>query len=447
MKQWTPQHQALLDALRSAHVLPRLIRRLTQERYTASEAELVQLGEWPSSLKRDAGWAAIEPMLDSPRAWPAAWDRAVALGFSATSDHHNALYLCRLAARALADDEAELAWWAWQQGYAAWRRVLAGPYMLELLADLVEPDAALEAERRAVVTHLLDGYIDERAAELAEGLGLRRALADGAPAAMLRRQARFGADALRLAAAPVAPDADPTGALRQAAALAARHIEALQREAAMRFEAMLKEQDAATGAVEALLAPFVWVEEVSAVIGADDALAIPVIEATVELGWTLRKVKRDKEQDLLLSILNAIAPINQALEARLLKHESLGYNSKCADVYVFLGEQSKGAVRRDCFARALAVCPGHRNAAMLMSYELLAQADNLLTLSKASGLLSQSTPQSLVREAEVKIAEAAALYPPNKELEGYRARLKEAAARAGVTLKDEGGAGGAGQPV
>jgi hypothetical protein len=435
MKQWTPQHQALLDALRSAHILPRLIRRLSQERYAADDDDLRRMSEWPATLMRDPGWAAIGPMLDSPRAWPQAWERAVALGFSPTSDHHHALYLCRLTDRALADEETELAQWAWAQGFAAWRRVLSTDYMINLIHDIVDPDPTQDIERRTIITQLLDHLIDQRAAELADGLGLRRALVDGAPSSVLRRHARFAMVALDAARVPSA--ADPTGALTRAAGRAGDHVEALQREAADRFAAMLKELDPASAPVDELLRPFLWVDEIAQVLGADDSLATPIIEATVELGWTLRKVKRAAEQDLLSRILDAIAPLQSALEARLLARQSLGHNSKCSDIFVFMGEQASGDGRRAAFARALAVCPGHRNAAMLMSYEELAAADKLLTLSKEGGLTRGGTSsQQYVRQAHDKVSAAAKIYPHNKELGAYKTRLSEAAARVQITLED-----------
>jgi hypothetical protein len=435
MKQWTPQHQALLDALRSAHILPRLLRRLTQERYAASEDELRQMSEWPASLMRDPGWSAIEPMLDSPRAWPQAWTRAVTLGFSPTSDHHHALYLTRLADRALADEEQELARWAWEQGLAAWRRVLSTDYMLGLLHDIVDPDPALDAERRAVVTHLLDALVDQRGAELADGLGLRRALVDGAPATMLRRRARFAAQALRDLCAPA--EQDPTGALANAAGRAAALIDSLQREAAARFEAMLKELDPASAAVDDLLRPAIWAEEIAQVLGYEDTLATPVIEATVELAWTLRKVSRATEQDLLNRMLQAVAPFNLALERRLLARDSLGHNSKCADFLVFAGETARGELRSDSFERALAVCPGHRNAAMLLSYEEIRAAETLIEQSGVSGLLGKKSGPQLLRDAHAKLARATALYPHNKNLADARTRLTEAATRLQVTLPED----------
>jgi hypothetical protein len=437
MKLWTPHHQALLDALHSAQLLPRLLRRLSLERHSADEDELKRLNPWPALLMRQPGWSAIEPMLDSPRAWPDAWQRAVELGFSPACDHHHALLFSRQATRALREDDLDLAEWSAQQAFDAWCRVLSTPYMLGLLDDIVEhsDDPATQAERRSVLTHLLDPHTEALAHDLSEALGLKRHLDASQPASLLRRRAALAITSLRAFAHKTASLPDPCGTLQSARTQAITHIERLQQEAAQRFSSMLSDLDPATATPDALLAPFLWAEQISHLLGPDDPLVIPIISEGVDLGWTLRRLKRDQEERLLYKLVDAILPLNDALERRLLSRESLGHNSKCADLLVFRGEEDKAGKQRRYYDRALAVCPGHRNASLLISYELLHEAAGLITRSHApQGLLNPNDPISLIKQAHEKVEQAASLYPSNKELERHRELVREQAKRHNLTL-------------
>ncbi len=108
---------------------------------------------------------------------------------------------------------------------------------------------------------------------------------------------------------------------------------------------------------------------------------------------------------------------------------------------MFQGEQEPhGAARRRCFEEALEVNPGHRNSAMLLSYELLAEATVALTQAQLTpklmrGMGVSTTAREAIHKAHALIERAGELYPHNKNLEKQRALLQSEADRLGITVR------------
>ena len=454
MKLWTRHHEALLGALRAEQLIPRLYRRLSLERYEADEDELRRLVDWPGVLLEEPAWAFLEPVLDQPDAWPAAWHQATERGFGPLADHHHALLFGRLTDRFLRDEEYEHALWSWTECISAWRRVLGSAYPGRLLEDLIEDAEALEPEalaaRRAVVTELLDELVDARASELVESLGLAEGqdLGQARPEGGIdRRAARLAWSALALVGELIpqgleGPE-DPFGALRRARSRARQARDQARARAVTRFQARCEQVEWAEAPAPQILAPFEWVTEAFELLGVTDHAATTVVTKTVETGWKLRHMGRDDEDDLLARLVATAAPFNDELCGRLEGGETFGHNSKCADFLVFQGEPlTDHGARRALFERALAICPGHRNASMLMSYEHLQQANELigqLRMIPASSrhVPGNSRPRRLTEQAWAAVERARQAYPFNEDLESYQSRVRAQADRLGVELPDE----------
>lgn len=448
MKIWTPQHAALLGALRAERLVPHLFRRLSLERYVVDDEELARLHDWPSTLMRDPGWEIIEPVLERPVAWPAAWHQACERGWSPMSDHHHALLFDRLTARMLRDGEYEQAQWAWIEALSAWARVAETDYLERLLGDLVEVSADAEedpeaqATREQVVRELLVPMIAERAQDLQEALGLLNAQPSGG---IERRRARFAWSALELTREILgrAGRRDTLGMLARAAREVERVTETIVGEVIARFEQHYSALELSTVGAEALLAPFEWISAVASLIGHHEAASIHVVRTVVELGWTLRRMGRDEDPKAgFAKVLQTTEGFNLDLEKRLLSRDVLGNNSKCADFLVFQGELERAPKRSALFERGLKVCPGHRNSAMLLSYDKLNEANSVLVQLAATSSVSRMVPSSArhneeqVLRAHDLILSATRLYPSNDALPGYTSRLEEAAARLHITLPE-----------
>ena len=462
MKIWTPAHRALLEALRAERLIPPLIRRLSGERHEATPDQLTRLGDWPSEILVQPGWPIIEAALHEPSAWPAAWERAIEAGVTDVAAHHHALLFEAMCEQLLGEEEFERALWCWGQAIGAWRQVLSGAYMLDLIEDVApteEPSASDEANheemertqqiRRALVEELLDETIARREKGLRRALGIEDAVASGITRDIDRRRARFHEQALGAVMALDDAAQAPVHAIARAKAHAGSALDQAAREAIERFEAHVEGLDLASGEASQILAPFRWIRDVSEVLGDRDTISIAVVVATVEACWRLRSLDRD-EQSVFAQVLETSAPFNMDLRRRLERGTSFGHNSKCSDFIVFQGELvDDHAARRRLFERATVICPGHRNASMLLSYEHLQIANDALGRAALLPAGLRHVPgasdrgAALVREASQAISDARAVYPFNDKLDTYQQRLEKEAARWGIEIDhaDQGASG------
>ena len=458
LKIWSPAHAALLEALRAQALIPRLYERLALERDGASEEELRRLMAWPAELMRQPGWALIEPSLDDPNAWPETWQLAREMGFTPLCEHHHALLFGRLTERLVEAEHYDQARWTWSEALKSWRALAKTPYLPELLdVVLPEPDmtTADEAQRdnpaplhQELLTTLLDDLIARRVS------GLRRAWrldeSDRERRSRLdHRLARFEWYALDEASAVLGADAagssqararDASSMLRHAGALAYDARRALRAELREVFARDTAQIDVTQDSSEQLLSSFSFLAECSELIGHDLDTSTQVVLAAVELAWKLRHTGREEQGDDLSRLLLLAAPFHAELMRHIEREGYVGPNSKCSDFLVFQGEDSPDhATRRAAFERALTICPGHRNASLMLSYEhlhLAAQALNALGLIPAplKHLPVGERPKMLWRSAKQHIDEAEAIYPFNERLERYRATLSEVAERLRIPI-------------
>jgi hypothetical protein len=446
LRAFGPQHAALLEALRGERVVPSLLRRVSLERCAASDQEVVRLTDWPTALRESPeAWAELEPALEDPEAWPDAWERARALGFTPRADHHHALLFARLTDTLIARQEHETARYTWRECLRSWCALLSTDYARELVGELVEPGRVDEVGAE-VVSALLAPLPEARAGALSMTLRLDDEHIPPGEAPD-RRLARLHWQALE-AVGEVAGDADGAwGALASLRRAAAEAKQRVVEGAVARFEGALEALDLTQVDSDTLRAPFEWLAELFALLGHHEASSITAVRSVVETGWKLRKVGRDEEGDFE-RLLELMQPFNEDLCARHLAGTSFGHNSKCADYLTFQAEFTSDAPpKRALLEGALAVCPGHRNASMLMSYAHLNRANVLMNMTKlypgvAGALPGGGRIESLVREAWAELEAATRTWPHNESVDGYRATVIKEAERFGVDLGGHDEAGG-----
>lgn len=439
MKYWQREHAALLNALRAASIVPTLYRRLSLERYTPTDVEIRRLRDWAASLRDDPAWSVVAAVLDKPAAWPLVWEEASHAGFSARSDHHHALLLGRFCERFLAAQDFEGAAWSYRQSVAAWSRVFATDYPREL-ADVVAPDLPDPVE---LLETMLDDVVDARVRNMRAGTGL------ATPAelpALDRRMLRFAHRALRDVQEIVeAQPSDPHGTLARLARLAREGIGTVNAEILSRFDKIGDDTDLAVAEGDGILGRFRWVAEYFEIVGHTEQAATDVVGQAVETCWALRRIGRDGRPEFA-ALLPIVAPFNDELLRRVMSLQSaFGHNGVCADFLVFQGEKAKGSdERKAIFQKGLDVCPGHRNSAMLLAWELVHEANGILTQTAlAPSLLSivpgtASRVDQLVKRAWDLCNEAERIYAFNENLPETRDKVRAEAARLRITLPEAG---------
>ncbi len=437
MSVWAREHRALHGALRANAIVPPLVRRLSLERVSPDDDEIRRLRGWASTLRADPGWAAIEPVIDNPEAWPRAWEAAVAAGFSAASDHHHALLFGRFCEGFAHARDWDGAAWTWNQSVDAWARVFASDYPGTLFDDIAPKLSDEGPDRAQMLREMLDGLIDDRRADLREAAGLAR---PGDAPQVESRRLRFAWRALQQLATVATDRADPHGTLRRLQQLAQQACASVNAELVGRFEKSVTEIDLSAATGDALLGPFRWVSEYFTAVGFTELAVTTMISAVVETCWSLRRLGRDESADFA-ALIDVARPFNRDLFARLVSFDSaFGHNSRCADFLVFVGENQTGPARRVTFEAGLEVCPGHRNSAMLLSYEDLGEARKIIAQVALTPALAARVPntqrrvQSLLADAQRLLDKADDTYPYNEALPDARESLATELRRLNVTL-------------
>ena len=431
-------HRAALAALRANSVVPTLVRRFSLERLEANEDDIRRLRAWPAALKADPGWAVIASSIDNATDWPAVWDDAIAAGFSPKSDHHHALLFAAIAQRTAAEDDFEVARWAFDQSVIAWSRVFGTEYPA-LLFDALAPKLSSDGpDREELLRCLLEEIVANLHAPLQDAAAMRTANAGDVE----RRRLQYLWGCLRtLHCLPT--DNDPHRTIATIATAAADEQLALSNEVLQRFSERVEALDLSADSGDALTGPYRWVSSVFAATEYSEAAVTQVVTSVVETCWGLRRMGRDEIPEFHL-LLDLGTPFNEDLRDRLLRMDSaFGHNGKCADFLVFLGERhSTSQERRAIYRSGLEVCPGHRNSAMLLSYELLADARKLLNqTSVAPGIVGRLPAaadkiRGTLLQAHAIVEEANEIYPYNEQLPQIRESLRKDAERLNVELPD-----------
>ena len=435
----------LLEALRAGHVVPKLWRRLSFERYEATATEIEILRDWPQSLMfHQACWRTIEAVLDTPEAWPHAWHQAAMEGWPAQSHHHHALLFWEFTARFLHDKEYEHAAWSWEQTLYAWEGFLGDrTYVTELLCALVdvpEKKSAVAEEFGPVVRELPLPMIHTLLKRLRESAGLDRP--GGIRAGVDKRALRFTWWALgEVSRWKGAGAGDPFGALSRAAEQADAGRTRVAQDVVERWVTAVEAMDLSEVTQAQAALPFELLHTTAEVVGIDAASAIKVVEKVVEVGWKLEKLGRAGAGGVLDDVVGSTRVFNDALEGHIASGAAFGHQAKCADFLVFEGDLSKDrAVRFALFARALEVCPGHRNAALLLGHEHLQQVAGMGGQAEAMGALGLMLPRSrdrlrdLVKQMHHHLEQAWAVYPFDEDFGTYALKVNRLAQKLEMQL-------------
>lgn len=450
-------HQrTLLAALRAKALVPTLIDFLSRGRVRARGDDPRILRDWVESMLADPGWKVLGPRIEAladgsekpgtrtAADWPQLWSKAVTAGWSPRSDHHHALLFARFcddatfskgtaskdtASKDTAPKDFEVANLFWKESVAAWLRVLDSDYLDEWLKGMGAAD--LKTRR-----HLLEPLIAPRVSQLRSGLSLENA---SNPTAIDLPTTRFAWQALHHLAEQVAASSTEDPALIGLGEDIARERVDIQAAILRQFARMVDALDLSSPDIDALLAPFLWAGAVFNILPIDASVAARVADAAVDIGWKLRKLRPDDLDKSMAKLLNAARPFNEALEGFILEGEAFGHNSTCADFLVFRGEHRARSKGRDrYFERAIAVCPGHRNASMMLSYEKLrALSDLLLRVRMVPSAItmlpgSATRVESAIADAWALLDQAEALYPSNETILEYRQQLAHEADRLGT---------------
>jgi hypothetical protein len=452
LKTWTPHHRALLNALRAEPLVPKLISRLSLERCTSSSADLRLLRDWAASLQKDPGWKVIKAHLDRPDAWPEAWHRGVDAGWSARTDHHHALLFGRFCDELVAHQDMEVARYVWGECVDAWIRIFDSDYADTLLSQLTPTTDSATSDSPQSPTiwrNLLAPLAQARERDLCEALGLDQPRPNEH---FDRRRTRFGWRALELIAQRVDLRVDQAGADGVHVALAGLREHAkdafarIRSELLTRFSAMVDAVDLSDDAIETVSLPFEWIRQVFTILPIDATVAARVSDATVTIGWTLRKLEIDQSDALVTHILGLASPFNDKLADCIDSGEAFGHNATCADFFVFQGEHRDATAKREFFFdRARQVCPGHRNASMMLSYEKLREVSDLMMrirLTPAALRIVPGAPERVeaaIRDVSALLDDAHELYPANETISNYRQEVVAEAERLGTPLDETTG--------
>lgn len=450
-------HRALLLALRADELVPKLINWLSRGHFAAREEDPRQLRGWLKSLREDPSWAILGEHIDDStlaarQKWPEIWRRALDAGFSAQSDHHHALLFGRFAAESARARDFELARFFYNEALSAWGRVLQSDYIPAWLHKAQITD---ESSRRQLLKPLIEPYFQQiRAALDASGFSPHKIDTPQAPHADLpldEHSLSYAWGALKgltnwldaLIDKPLKDgdlDENLADILRGAKTFYQQEYERLVHDILSRFGSLVDQIDLSEPSLRAILQPYNWADKIFCILPIEPNCAAQICDSVVDIGWKLRKLQLEEIESWMSRLLGISARFNDALEAFLAEGLAFGHNSTCADFLVFQGEYQKSKdSRASYFERAIAVCPGHRNASMMLSYEKLRELSDLLLRLKMipaaiTRLPATSTRVHTILEgARALLEEARALYPENDALEKYSAELEQESARLDAT--------------
>jgi hypothetical protein len=304
---------------------------------------------------------------------------------------------------------------------------------------------ALAARALAAWAHLAAEarYLEELARRVAG-----QALPDGGAERLAREAGALAVERVTEAALAGARERKASaraylGALRESASIA--RVAGLDRDASARLAAELERARASV--VDEALAPLA-ASLAEAKAQGDEVRRGPALLGEVAKAWTfchedvaverfaveqLAPVAWVAYKDPGWNSLRALfVPLEGLLESFARRFEGpraewstteLAYAAPCAQTLVFRSELAEGDRRFVLVERALAICPGHRNARIVLAGLLLELA---VTGLSQRGWLLEAHELELSR---ARIARAEELWPTHSQLEHARGRLRELEAR------------------
>ncbi len=264
-----------------------------------------------------------------------------------------------------------------------------------------EPERAVRHLERALVLWLRlwgeERYLAALAANVAGDVG--PALLAGLPQVLLEPLAtalRLGrreptpaarrAMAVLRAAGSLAARADLSAERRSdVAAHAARLLDSVVREVLDEARIMAEQLDPLRAAHEERTAPFHLVMSFTSWAGFDPETLVFLLDQAQDQAWELYRARRMPD---VRALVVPLRPAIDELEARISKDtDLLAYRALCAQMFTFLGEtepELRAAIAS--LERAVAVCPTHRNARLILAGFLLEDATRKLAGLPTIGL-------------------------------------------------------------
>ncbi len=412
MKWWSPAHQAVLNALDAQDVVPELFNLLTSGVIQANERDTRRLRDWPEALRDSPSWTILADAIQCKSDPQMAWNHAQREGFSDRAAHHNALLLLELSDR-LAQGRSfagSLRCVVWARD--AWSQLYSSGYLDSLVHDL---DAQLPPESTVeIVAALLCPTLeDRRQAVLNE---LQKSEADLDSEAVSHGHKWF--DVWR----GFAPDGAQLAADRVHTSVATFDMKT-NGLVAQRMAQAITDIDLTTANDEIIEAPFRLAWRQIQALGLPAPAICELIGHLISTLWTLRRVGRDSIPAFadLVDIGILVAP---HLAKTIESGESIGQNSRLADLYVFRAERDRGDVRREFLGLALKYCPGHRNASMLMSYQHLYDAQAALALLATT--IRPASVKTTLQKVHDSLKATEAAFPLNEDLAEHWERFQKA---------------------
>ena len=410
MKWWSPAHQALLNALTAEDIVPRLVLRLSGGHVAATEDDVRRLRDWPHALKESPSWPDLIQHLDSPE-FSNRFEAAIVAGMPDRAAHHHALLLGDLARR-LADarryDDA-LRCERWSR--TSWQQIATSGY-LNALALAVEPNSSRE-DRERLIEGLLQPRVDQKATELHQRLSEPSQQLDEAALVHLRQWF------------DVWGDFDVLARPMSFSSVATRAIGA-------QLDAELQHVDLSSPDSD-VVSPFRTARLRTKALGDPETVFPEILARMIPTLWSLRRAGRDETKDFKQLVDEGMS-MSDALVSAIASGSALGQNARCADLFVFRAERQRGADRRPFLQKALDVCPGHRNASMLLSYVLLHEMQ--VELFNVKNALFASGRKKVLAKAHQKLRDAEAAFALNEDIEKHRERFAEACFKAGIDPRE-----------
>lgn len=177
-----------------------------------------------------------------------------------------------------------------------------------------------------------------------------------------------------------------------------------------------------------LTAPIETLRRLTGGVGIHEDLSIWALERAVQWAWPLYKTR---SLERLGKLMDAVRPFGMHVEEMLLRGDgAFGRQSLCADFLLFLADNAQFDEQEPLFRRGLAVCPGHRNSRLMLSYHKLREANAVLIRAEAPPglsevMLGRTQFRQTVSDARALVDQAEELFAPNPKIPDYRRRVEK----------------------
>ncbi|WP_394832195.1 hypothetical protein LVJ94_37340 [Pendulispora rubella] len=400
---WRAEDEALLSRLEDERILERLWLATTGRRapHPARAAGLIACiarMEAGRRAREAADRGELELLVHVVREAPLE-------GMPPELLHHLALHLTRVA-EAICEETPDAASDARLRALAAWLALVHEHRYLSELARAVAGSQLSPAE--------LERAVDDAALDVIERLG--REAEEGARSRTQRARAAWRTLARVAEACRVAGLATSAGLARRAMALAdSKRRHALDAALSSIAEAMAdaSARGSLSGDALRILHPattlWSWAEY-------DEAVERFVIDQVGDAAWELY---RENRWDDLRALMATIDPLVDSLCRRIEEnHEPMGYLASCAHMLIFRAETATTLSDQIALAeKALAICPSHRNARIVLCSYLCRQA--IHTMERTGFFVGEKD----IAAMEAMLGRAEGLNPTSRSLEEARRRL------------------------